>query len=135
MTDPGAPVTIRQPYNSEPVRRRPNKLAPDPDVRSAILDAPSKTLREQGVRRLSIAAVLERAQLGTRAFYRHFESKEQLVAEVLLEMSRVETLRLRTKMANTTSPVEAAAWTDGRLDRAFDDDTNLKLRHLSQEAR
>jgi len=135
MTDQGAPVTTRQAYNREPVRRRRNKLAPDPDVRSAILDAASKSLREQGVRGLSIAAVLERAQLGTRAFYRHFESKEQLVAEVLLEMARVETLRLRTKMANTTSPVEAAAWTDGRLDRAFDDDTNLKLRHLSQEAR
>ena len=136
MTDQGAPVTLRQPYSSEPVRRRRNKLAPDPDVRSAILDAASKSLREQGVRGLSIAAVLERAQLGTRAFYRHFESKEQLVAEVLLEMARVETLRLRTKMANTTSPVEAvAAWIDGRLDRAFDENTNFKLRRLSQEAR
>jgi AcrR family transcriptional regulator len=136
MTDQGAPVTIRQPYNSEPVRRRRNKLAPDPDVRSAILDAASKSLREQGVRGLSIAAVLERAQLSTRGFYRHFESKEQLVAEVLLEMARVETLRLRTKMANTTSPVEAvAAWIDGRLDRAFDENTNFKLRRLSQEAR
>ena len=135
MTDQGAPVTLRQPYSSEPVRRRRNKLAPDPDVRSAILAAASKSLREQGVRGLSIAAVLERAQLGTRAFYRHFESKEQLVAEVLLEMARVETLRLRTKMANTTSPVEAvAAWIDGRLDLAFDEDIKLDLRRVSLEA-
>ena len=136
MKGQGAPVTLRQPYSSEPVRRRRNKLAPDPDVRCAILDAASKSLRERGVRGLSIAAVLEHTQLGTRAFYRHFESKEQLVAEVLLEMARVETLRLRTKMANTTSPVEAvAAWIDGRLDRAFDENTNFKLRRLSQEAR
>jgi AcrR family transcriptional regulator len=136
MKGQGAPVTLRQPYSSEPVRRRRNKLAPDPDVRSAILAAASKSLQDQGVRGLSIAAVLERAQLSTRAFYRHFESKEQLVAEVLLEMARVETLRLRTKMANTTSPVEAvAAWIDGRLDRAFDENTNFKLRRLSQEAR
>ena len=136
MTDQGAPVTLRQPYSSEPVRRRRNKLAPDPDVRSAILAAASKSLQDQGVRGLSIAAVLERAQLSTRAFYRHFESKEQLVAAVLLELARVETLRLRTKMANTTSPVEAvAAWIDGRLDRAFDENTNFRLRRLSQEAR
>ena len=136
MTGQGAPVTIRQPYNSEPVSWRRNKLAPDPDVRSAILDAASKSLREQGVRGLSIAAVLERAQLSTRAFYRHFESKEQLIAEVLLELARVETLRLRTKMANTTNPAEAvSAWIDGRLDRAFDENTNFKLRRLSQEAR
>jgi len=137
MTDQGAPVTLRQPYSSEPVRRRRNKLAPDPDVRSAILAAASKSLQDQGVRGLSIAAVLERAQLSTRAFYRHFESKEQLVAAVLLELARVETLRLRTKMANTTNPAEAvSAWIDGRLDRAFDENTNFKLRRrLSQEAR
>ena len=54
-----------------------------------------------GVRGLSIAAVLERAQLSTRAFYRHFDSKDQLVAAVFLEMARVEMRRLRTKMANT----------------------------------
>jgi AcrR family transcriptional regulator len=121
---------------SSPTPRGRRKLAPDPDVRSAILAAASKSVHDQGVHGLSIAAVLERAQLGTRAFYRHFESKDQLVAEVFLEMARVETLRLRTKMANTTSPVEAvAAWIDGRLDRAFDENTNVKLRRLSQEAR
>jgi AcrR family transcriptional regulator len=75
MKGQGAPVTLRQPYSSEPVRRRRNKLAPDPDVRCAILDAASKSLRERGVRGLSIAAVLEHTQLGTRAFYRHFERR------------------------------------------------------------
>src|ERR1700751_4697229 len=135
MTDQGAPVTLRQPYSSEPVRRRRNKLAPDPDGRRAILAAASKSLQDQGVRGLSIAAVLERAQLGTRAFYRHFESKEQLVVEVLLEMAPVETLRVRTKRANTASPAEAvAAGIDGRLDRAFDENANFRLRRLSHEA-
>jgi len=79
MTEQGDPVTRRQPYNRQPARRRRNKLAPDPDVRRAIIGAASKSVREQGVRGLSVAAVLARAQLSTRAFYGHFESKDQLV--------------------------------------------------------
>jgi AcrR family transcriptional regulator len=107
---------------SSPIKRGKSKLAPDAAVRCAIVAAASESAHDQGVRGLSIAAVMERTQLGTRAFYRHFKSKDQLVAAVLSEMSRVETLRLRTKMANTTNPVEAvAAWIDGRLDLAFDE--------------
>jgi AcrR family transcriptional regulator len=120
---------------SSPVRRQRSKLAPDPDVRSAILTAASKCVREQGVRSLSIAAVLDRTQLSTRAFYRHFESKDQLVAAVFLDMARIETRRLTRHMAEFNGPVEAvAAWIDGRLDLAFDDNIKSDLRLLSQEA-
>jgi AcrR family transcriptional regulator len=118
-----------------PLTRRRNKLAPDPDVRRAILVAASEVVRELGVRGLSIAVVLERSELSTRAFYRHFESKDQLVAEVFLEMARAEKRRLRRKMAKTADPVEAvAAWIDGRLDLAFDQNTKSDLRGLSLEA-
>jgi AcrR family transcriptional regulator len=104
-------------------------------VRRAILAAASKSVREQGVRGLSIAAVLDRAQLSTRAFYRHFESKDQLVAAMFLEMARVEMRRLRRKMASTASAVDAvAAWIDGRLDLAFDENIKSDLRYLSSEA-
>ena len=120
---------------TRPATRRRNRLAPDPDVRRIILTAASKSIREQGVRRLSIATVLDRAQLSTRAFYRHFESKDELVAAVFLDMARSEMLRLRRKMAAATSPVEAvAAWIDGRLDLAFDESIKSDLRHLSLEA-
>jgi len=120
---------------TRPATRRRDKLAPDPGVRRAILTAASKSVREQGVRGLSIAAVLDRAQLSTRAFYRHFESKDQLVAAVFLEMARVEKQRLKRKMANAGTPVEAvAAWIDGRLDLAFDENIKSDLRHLSMEA-
>jgi AcrR family transcriptional regulator len=104
-------------------------------VRRAILAAASKSVRDHGVRGLSIATVLDRAQLSTRAFYRHFESKDQLVAAVFLEMARVEKRRLRRRMANAATPVEAvAAWIDGRLDLAFDENVKSDLRHLSLEA-
>jgi len=118
-----------------PRTRRRDKLAPDPTVRRAILAAASTTLREQGVRGVSIAAVLERASLGTRAFYRHFDSKDELVAALFLEMARVEERRLRRRMASATTEIGAvAAWIDGRLDLAFDDNIKSDLRRVSLEA-
>ena len=115
--------------------RRREKLAPDPDVRRRILTAATESVHEQGVRGLSVADVLERAALGTRAFYRHFESKDELVAAVFLEMARAEMARLQAKMARAADAVEAvAAWVDARLDLAFDDDIKSDLRRLSTEA-
>src|SRR5260370_34077415 len=120
---------------TRPRTRQRDKLAPDPGVRRAILTAASKSVREHGVQGLSIAAVLDRARLSTRAFYRHFESKDQLVAALFLEMARVEMRRLRRKMASAASAVDAvAAWIDGRLGPAYDDNIKSDLRHLSLEA-
>jgi AcrR family transcriptional regulator len=135
MTEQGDPLARRRPYVSHQITARRKKLAPDPDVRRAIVDAASKSVREQGVRGLSVAAVLERARLSTRAFYRHFDSKDQLVAAVFLEMTRTEVLRLRIKMSEAANPVEAvAAWIDGRLDLAFDEDIKAQLRQVTLEA-
>src|ERR1700722_11488750 len=119
---------------TRPVRRRRNKLAPDPDVRRAIVAATSEALREQGVRGLSIAAVLDRAALSTRVFYRHFESKDQLVAAVFLEMAGAEERRLRRRMAKAADPVQAVAtWIDRRLDLPFAAKIKSDLRRLSLE--
>jgi AcrR family transcriptional regulator len=118
-----------------PRTRQRSKLAPDPDVRRAIVAAASEALREQGVRGLSVAAVLDRAELSTRAFYRHFESKDHVVAAVFIEMANAEKRRLQRKMAKAGNPVEAvAAWIDGRLDLAFDESIKSDLRRLSLEA-
>ncbi len=82
-----------------------------------------------------IAAVLERAELSTRAFYRHFGSKDQLVAAIFLEIAHVERERLTKRMGKAGNPVEAVtAWIDGRLDLAFDADVKSDLRRLSLEA-
>ncbi|MCV7444254.1 TetR family transcriptional regulator [Mycobacterium paraense] len=135
MTGQGDPAARPQQYVGHTVTPRRKKLAPDPDVRRAIVDAASKSVREQGVRGLSVATVLERARLSTRAFYRHFDSKDQLVAAVFLEMTRSEVQRLKTRMSEATDPVEAvAAWIDGRLDLAFDEEIKAELRQVSLEA-
>jgi AcrR family transcriptional regulator len=120
---------------SAPRTRRRDKLGPDPTVRREILAAASIALREHGVRGLSVAMVLERANLSTRAFYRHFDSKEELVAAVFLETARIEKRRLRRRMTAATTEIEAVtAWIDGRLDLAFDDSIGSDLRSLSMEA-
>ncbi|OSC24271.1 TetR family transcriptional regulator [Mycobacterium vulneris] len=120
---------------STPRTRRREKLGPDAAVRREILAAASTVLREQGIGKLSIGAVLDRAALGTRAFYRHFESKDDLVAALFLDMARAEERRLRRRMAPAVTEVDAvAAWIDGRLDLAFDDNIKSDLRRLSMEA-
>ncbi|MGA9677270.1 MAG: TetR/AcrR family transcriptional regulator [Mycobacterium sp.] len=126
---------MQLPDASAPRTRRRDKLGPDPTVRREILAAASTTLQEQGVRGLSVATVLERAGLSTRAFYRHFDSKEELVAAVFLETARVEKRRLRRRMSTATTEIEAVtAWIDGRMDLAFDESIGSDLRRLSLEA-
>jgi AcrR family transcriptional regulator len=120
---------------SAPRTRRRDKLSPDPAVRSEILAAASTTLRELGVRGFNVAAVLDRANLSTRAFYRHFDSKDDLVAAVFLESARAEKRRLQRRMNSAATDIEAvAAWIDARLDLAFDDNIRSDLRRLSLEA-
>ena len=110
------------------------KLDPDPEVRAAILAAALAIVRDDGVRALAIAQVLARAQLGTRAFYRHFDSKDQLIAAMFLEIARSEMERLKEKMAGTDPVRAVAAWIDGRLDLAFDAQIQSDLRRMSLEA-
>jgi AcrR family transcriptional regulator len=136
---------VRDVPEAEPVTRssqhavgratRRDKLGPDPEVRRAILAAASKIVREQGVRGLNVVEVLERCHLGTRAFYRHFESKEQLVSAVFREAAVSEMRRLRRKMRASATPIDAVvAWIDGRLDVAFDSGVGSSLRQVSLEA-
>lgn len=135
MAEQGDPVVHRQPYGGHSRGPRRNKLPPDPEVRRAIVAAAAKSVRQRGVRGLSLAAVLEQAQLSTRAFYRHFESKDQLVAAVFLEVTRAEVLRLKAKMAPASGPIEAVvAWIDGGLDLAFDETVQSELRQVSLDA-
>ena len=91
--------------------------------------------RARGSRAQRRRQSLNELDLSTRAFYRHFDSKDQLVAAVFLEMTRTEVRRLRTRMEQATNPIEAvAAWIDGRLDLAFDEDIKAELRQISLEA-
>src|ERR1700744_1492513 len=117
-------------------RRRRDKLEPNPEVRREILVAASKLLREDGVRGLNIAAILERANLSTRAFYRHFNSMDDLDAAAFGEAARAERRRLQRRIAGPAPPIEAVApGIEGRLALGLPPKIGSDLRRLSLEAK
>jgi AcrR family transcriptional regulator len=84
---------------------------------------------------MTVRDVLAEAQLGTRAFYRHFASKDELVISVFTEGATREAERLTQKIAGTSNPIDGVvAWIDGRLDLAFDRTIAAELHDLSMEA-
>lgn len=117
-----------------PHRGRP-KLEPDPQVRDAILAAARAIVHEGSLRALGVAQVLSRAELSTRAFYRHFGSKEELVAALFFEVAHAEMQRIQAGMIGRDPVGAVAAWITGRLDMAFDPDIESDLRKLSLAAR
>jgi AcrR family transcriptional regulator len=84
---------------------------------------------------MTVRDVLAQANLGTRAFYRHFASKDELVLAMFTRAAVEEAERLRRRMAPATDPLTAViAWIDGRLDLAFDRRISANLQVLSTEA-
>ena len=119
----------------EAVHRGRPKLEPNPQIQEAILEAALAIVREGGLDALCVAQVLARTQLSTRAFYRHFDSKEKLVTAMFLEIARAEMERLKEKMHGQGPVGAVVAWIEGRLDLAFDqpvDSRELSLEAYSQ---
>lgn len=106
-----------------------------PEEQQLLLDAALSVLRDGGVAGFTVADVLAEANLGTRAFYRHFKSKDQLVVSVFADTARQEAARLAALMDGCADPVSAVvAWIEGRLDLAFDDAVESDLKYVSREA-
>ncbi|WP_016909630.1 TetR/AcrR family transcriptional regulator [Streptomyces xiaopingdaonensis] len=65
-----------------PTARRPSRVAKLPP-RERILDAAEELFRDEGIRRVGVQAIAERAETTKMALYRHFGTKDELVAEWL----------------------------------------------------
>ncbi|MER5393106.1 helix-turn-helix domain-containing protein [Saccharopolyspora sp. NPDC002686] len=61
---------------------RPGRVAKLPP-RERILDAAEELFQDEGIQRVSVQAIAERAETTKMAIYRHFETKDALVAEWL----------------------------------------------------
>ncbi|MFG2514011.1 TetR/AcrR family transcriptional regulator [Streptomyces sp. NPDC048584] len=59
---------------------RPSRVAKLPP-RERILDAAEELFRSEGIRRVGVQAIAEKAETTKMAIYRHFETKDALVAE------------------------------------------------------
>ncbi|MEU7043245.1 helix-turn-helix domain-containing protein [Streptomyces varsoviensis] len=66
----------------ETTARRPSRVAKLPP-RERILDAAEELFQSEGIRRVGVQAIAEKAETTKMAIYRHFDTKDALVAEWL----------------------------------------------------
>lgn len=92
------------------------------DDRGCIIDAAYRCLSEPHTGPIPVAAILQRAGVSTRAFYRLFESKDEL----FLAMLRQESAALANRLDHiadevTDAPVDQLkAWIDGMFGLVYD---------------
>jgi AcrR family transcriptional regulator len=114
----------------EPRRTRANE-----EIR-ALVEAGLAVLRREGAAGLTVGEVLRVAGLSTRAFYRHFRSKDELVLAIYERESDAAQARLRERVATATSPHAAlVVWVDETLALAYDPRRARRTRVLLAEGR
>src|SRR6478752_6492820 len=110
-SDPAAPEAAR----------RGRKPALDAGVeRRLLLDAGLAVLRRSGYERATLDDVLGESGLGTRAFYRHFASKDELLCAIYREEADASVQRVTSRLDTAATPMDALiAWVDEILSIAF----------------
>ena len=107
-------------------------MQPDPptgDDRGCIIDAAYSCLSEPHSGPIPVAAILERAGVSSRAFYRHFESKDELFLAMLRQESDAVAGRL-DRVANEApgNPVDQLkAWIAQMFGLAYDPRLRMHL--------
>lgn len=91
---------------------RPRRFETDEEVR-LLLDAALVVMERNGYADAAVADVLREADLSTRSFYRHFESKDQLLCALYRREAEAASARLNAKVEAASDPRAAlAAWID-----------------------
>jgi AcrR family transcriptional regulator len=86
-----------------------------------LLDATLKVLRRNDYADVAIADILEEAGLSTRSFYRHFQSKDELLLMLYRRDAEAATARLVERVGRADSaPAALEAWIDEILSFRFD---------------
>lgn len=99
------------------------------DDRGCIIEAAYACLSEPHSGAIPVAAILQRAGVSTRAFYRHFESKDELFLAMLRQESDALAERLDRLCAQAPSrPADQlAVWISGIFGLIHDDQTRMHL--------
>ena len=91
---------------------RPRRFESDDELR-ILLDAALVVMERNGYVDAAVADILREADLSTRSFYRHFESKDQLLCALFRREADAAAARLRAKVDAAASPRAALhAWID-----------------------
>ncbi len=96
-----------------PVRvGRPRRFEAEDELR-ILLDAALVVMERNGFADAAVADILREADLSTRSFYRHFESKDQLLCALFRREADAAAARLNAKVAAAGDPRAALdAWID-----------------------
>jgi AcrR family transcriptional regulator len=102
----------------------------------AFIEAGLEVMRRAGAQRLTVADVLAEAHKSTRAFYRHFASKDELLLAIYEHERQGSMGELHEKIGGAASALDALrAWVDATLDLAYDPPRARRTRVLAAEAK
>ncbi len=91
---------------------RPRRFETEDELR-ILLDAALVVMDRNGYVDAAVADVLREADLSTRSFYRHFQSKDQLLCALFRREADAAAARLRAKVDGASTPREALhTWID-----------------------
>jgi len=91
---------------------RPRRFEAEDELR-ILLDAAFAVMERNGYVDAAVADILREADLSTRSFYRHFESKDQLLCALYRREAEAAVARLRAKVDAAPDPRAALdAWID-----------------------
>jgi AcrR family transcriptional regulator len=98
------------------------------DDRGCIVDAAYRCLSEPHSGPIPVAAILQRAGVSTRAFYRHFASKDELFLALLRQESDALADRLDRIVDDPGDPADQLrAWICGMFDWMRDEELRMHL--------
>ena len=89
--------------------------------RRQLMDAALKVMRRNGFLGASVQDILDDAGLSTRAFYRQFQSKDDLLLAMFRTAAGPDVAQVARQVGAAADPVDAVrTWVDQMLDIAFD---------------
>jgi AcrR family transcriptional regulator len=97
------PVQLREVLVKEPTQRSRRKA----ERREQLLAAASRLFAARGFRAVSIEDLASEAGVSGPALYRHFDSKESILADLLVDVSEQLLRQGSERVANATSPNDA----------------------------
>ena len=85
---------------------RPRRFEPQDELR-LLFEATLAVMQRNGDSDVAVADILAEAGMSTRSFYRHFESKDQLLCALYRHEAEQVAERLTARIAGATSPLAA----------------------------
>jgi AcrR family transcriptional regulator len=113
----------------------PARVRAEAEARS-LIEAALAVLRRHGAAGLTVAEVLAEAGLSTRAFYRHFASKDELLLALFDADTEVVRGRVDAAISSARDPEDAlVAWIDQQLALAYAPRRSRRTQVLFAEGR